>query len=443
MGREFCTLFDGGYLTRGLALARSLQRVAPDAHLTVFCFDEDAKTILDALALPNVTTVALAELEAFDPELLAVKSDRSVAEYCWTATPCVLRYVLETRPEVMEVTYLDADLLFFADPEPVFTEMGDASVLITPHRFPPHLQSAVESTGIYNVQFMTFRRTPEGLTALMWWRERVLEWCYATPSEGRMGDQKYLDDWPERFGGVHVLEHPGGGLAPWNVGQYDLGNGPTVDGRPALFFHFHALKLQRDGRHHWRHQLYQQSLRVRKLFYDPYFAALDAALDEVRTVRPGFDRGFADPIAGPDRLRTLMEPKNRVIYRGAKLGRRVLETTLRRTLGEDRDPYWQARLPLLGERHVDRVVDLGDPAYVDALRARGWSGPAGVDADDARHAWVRLPDPGALDAASAALKVAEVVDATAPAAARPRRRRSRPSTCSSSGACAATSIGTR
>lgn len=44
--------------------------------------------------------------------------------------------------------------------------------------------------------------------------------CVMQLENGKFGDQKYLDDWTARFKDVHVLQHLGGGIAPWNVQQY-------------------------------------------------------------------------------------------------------------------------------------------------------------------------------------------------------------------------------
>jgi hypothetical protein len=294
--REFCTLFDANYLFKAVAMARSLERVAPDHHLTCFCFDDDARRLIDALDLPKVSTVSLAELEAHDAELLGVKDDRSPVEYCWTATPTLPLYLFDTRPELAEVTYIDADLLFYSDPEPLFTEMSDASVLITPHRYAPEYADHIAS-GVYNVQFLTFRRTEDGLRALNWWRERCLEWCYYRLEDGKLGDQKYLDDWPTRFSGIHELAHVGGGLAPWNSLQYRVeSRSPDVliDGVPLVFFHFHRVRLRRSGRHAYHPPGYHITRPVQRLVYRPYLAALDAARAELERVEPGFDAGLED-----------------------------------------------------------------------------------------------------------------------------------------------------
>jgi hypothetical protein len=295
MHREFCTLFDSNYLVKALVLYRSLERHAPSFHLTAFCFHDEAKRLLDELALPHLSTVALPELEAFDRELLSVKGDRTPVEYCWTATPALPLYVFGDRPEVNEVTYVDADLMFFSDPEALFSEMDDASVLITPHRYAPeYAHQAIN--GIYNVQFLPFRRDERGLTALNWWHDRCIEWCYYRLEDGKLGDQKYLDDWPDRFPGVHVLRHKGGGLAPWNITQYDVHRAPDgrvmVDEDELVFFHYHRLQLRRRGPHAWQPPGYPITPEQRELVYDPYLAELDQAAAVVRAVEPGFAAGF-------------------------------------------------------------------------------------------------------------------------------------------------------
>jgi hypothetical protein len=303
--REFCTLFDSNYLIKAVAMYRSLERTCPSFHLTAFCFDELAEEMLPKLGLEHLSVVPLRELEAHDHALLSVKSDRTPVEYCWTSTPALSLFMLETRPELEEITYLDADLLFFSDPELLFEEMKDESVLITPHRFSPEYAEH-EKNGIYNVQFMTFRRDERGLTALQWWHDRCIEWCYYRLEDGKLGDQKYLDDWPERFEGVHVLEHKGGGLAPWNASQYGVRADEgeiLVDEKPLVFFHYHRVRMRRDDKHDWYPPGYHVPRRTRKIVYPPYLRALEEALAEIQAVSPGFERGIDPP-------RTLLEKLN-------------------------------------------------------------------------------------------------------------------------------------
>ena len=47
----------------------------------------------------------------------------------------------------------------------------------------------------------------------------------------------------QAFEGVRVLGNIGAGVAPWNHIRYQHGAGPSVDGRPVIFYHFHALTV--------------------------------------------------------------------------------------------------------------------------------------------------------------------------------------------------------
>ena len=64
-----------------------------------------------------------------------------------------------------------------------------------------------------------------------------------------MGDQKYLSDWAEKYDKVHVLQHQGGGVAPWNVFRFKpadkegwLIDKKTKEKFELIFYHFHHLE---------------------------------------------------------------------------------------------------------------------------------------------------------------------------------------------------------
>ncbi len=243
----YCTLFDSNYLSRGLVMYDSLLKHCPDFHLYVFAFDDKCLEILQKLNLKNLTPIILADYE--DEELLKVKPSRTRAEYCWTNTPSTVWYVLN-HFEVSHCTYLDADMLFYANPQPLYDEMGEKSILITEHRYTDNPE-LMEKAGIYNVQYVTFKNDDAGREACLWWRNACIDWCFDKFEEGKFGDQKYLDDWPTRFPSVQVLEHEGGGLATWNIQRYFIQNERSLSVKnrasgiifPAIFYHFHALKF--------------------------------------------------------------------------------------------------------------------------------------------------------------------------------------------------------
>lgn len=247
MRYNYCTLFDSYYLNRGLAMHQSLLKNSRDFHLYIFAFDKKSENILKEMALQNVTVISLEEFE--DDRLLAVKSTRSKGEYCWTCTSSTIYYCINTF-KLDHCTYIDADLYFFSNPNVLVDEMGDSSVLITEHRYTKRYDQSAAS-GVYCVQFITFRNVPAGMKALTWWRDRCIEWCYDRFEDGKFGDQKYLDDWTTRFEGVHVLKNLGGGVAPWNVQQFSVEFGDTITvverttGRrfTLIFFHFHAVRF--------------------------------------------------------------------------------------------------------------------------------------------------------------------------------------------------------
>jgi hypothetical protein len=244
----------------------------------ILCLDADCYKALSGMHLQNVTLIPLDDLENCDEELFRSKSNRSIVEYYFTCTPALPLYVLDKNLDIDHITYLDADLFFFSDPSPIFREMADNSIAIMPHRFSP-ANKHKGAVGLYNVGWLTFRRSPAGLTGLHWWRERCIEWCYDRVEEGRYADQKYLDEFPRLFQEVAIITHKGANLAPWNLSNYIIRlveNRVWVDDQPLIFYHYHGLK--RLSRWVWNPQLerygVQPQSEIRKHIYHPYIADL-------------------------------------------------------------------------------------------------------------------------------------------------------------------------
>lgn len=237
---HFVTLFDNNFLPMGMALHHSLMQHAQPFHLWIVCMDELVEKHLSKISLPNVTLLPLREIE--NDDLKRVKASRTKGEYCWTMTPFTPQAVFEKDKSVEKVTYLDADLFFFDSPQVLLQELIDSGkhVLITEHAYALEYDRSTTS-GRFCVQFMTFCNTDEAQKVMNWWQDKCIEWCYNRSEDGKFGDQKYLDIWPEKFKDeVHVSRQTHKTLAPWNVSFF--AKNENGDLKP-VFYHFHSFRI--------------------------------------------------------------------------------------------------------------------------------------------------------------------------------------------------------
>jgi hypothetical protein len=240
----YCTYFDKGFLLKGLALHSSLIRENPGAKLWILAFDKYTEAILKKNKLKGVTVISLADFE--DKELLEVKKTRSPVEYYWTCTPSWILYVMNRNRDANLVTYLDADLYFFSNPDIATAEIGEKSLLIVEHRFPKG-KEGMAINGKFNVAFNVFKNNQIGKRCLEIWRAQCLEWCYSKPEGGKLGDQTYLDEWPELYSeDLVVSKNVGVDAAPWNISQYKVTNRDGkvfINDNELICYHFHQFQI--------------------------------------------------------------------------------------------------------------------------------------------------------------------------------------------------------
>lgn len=286
----FCTLFDSFYLDKGLALYRSLERQSDNFKLFIFSFDDKAYEILQNMEFQNAMILHHSVIE--DAKLLELKKERSKAEYNWTCTPVIIEYVLNNF-EVDSCTYIDADMYFFDDPQILFDEIEEAkaNIVVTEHRFADDIKGRrwLKRSGKYCVEFNYFDQSENSHKALKWWKEKCFEWCYALYENDRMGDQKYLEKFPKKFEGVHELQYLGGGVAPWNLYQYNLKKVDkesivlsTKDNIEFLivFYHFQNIRYLREDLVNINSCTRKKELK--EIIYFPYLKEIEVIRKELQ-----------------------------------------------------------------------------------------------------------------------------------------------------------------
>lgn len=280
--KYYITLYDRGYLSRGIALYQSLiKECKEEFKLFILAMDVQVETFWAENPEKSIEIITLNDLIDYYPVLLRLRQERTYAEFCWTLSAFSIQYALR-KYDLPSCTYLDSDTYFYDDPGKLFREIGNESVLITEHNYAPENDKTWQS-GKFCVQFMHFSNNSEGNEVLEWWRQQCEACCTMDPARGLCGDQKYLDDWESRFEGkVFNCRSVGCGVAPWNLQKYNV----VVEGskyyvvdkvskvkRPIIFFHFHALlKISQNI---WRMSGYKTGEDFASLIYRDYILRLD------------------------------------------------------------------------------------------------------------------------------------------------------------------------
>lgn len=244
---HLCTLFDSNFLALGLALIRSVNKKASgQIHWTVLALDPDTSTKLRELAIANVTVIPFEEFE--DQELKKLVGKRPWREICWTSAACLLSYCLQSAATYDFVGYIDADCFFLEDIFEMVLEIPNTkNIAIHEHNYSPDRIQWLEKSGRFNVGVVIGRPATEFNRCIAFWRDQVLLRCDVKMSEGRCGDQTYLNDWPNTYSSLHIFINPGIGLAAWNLNNYkitSINSRLYIGENVVYFYHFHGLQFR-------------------------------------------------------------------------------------------------------------------------------------------------------------------------------------------------------
>ncbi len=227
------------------ALANSLKPFGCTLHVLVV----DDAGLNQAQVPDNVTKYSLNAITDGVGLKLIKKYQNNHNKLRWGLKPVFVKLLLNHAEKVI---YVDNDTYFYSNPQFLFDELDKHDVLLTPHFYqsnPEKDQNWLEANyrvGLFNAGFIGASKN--AVEALNWWANCCLYKITQSTSRGLFDDQKYLDLFPVKFEGVHIIKHKGCNLAGWNFEGYQIeANNKQeviINGKyPVVFIHFAELSM--------------------------------------------------------------------------------------------------------------------------------------------------------------------------------------------------------
>jgi len=274
-----------------MVLYNSLIRYDKDFKLFIICLDDKMVQFLDNLQYSNLVSIDVRIIEEAYKELLEVKQVRSKREYAWTLKPSVILYIFENFDYADHVLWLDSDMQFLCSPEPLYDEWSGLSILLSEQYYTGAYEYLVSGYGKFQAGLIGFKRNENGLESLRWWQERCMEWCSDKADNGRWADQKYLDEFPQKFKDVGVVNNSGINLTPFTIYRLNTEQGKVVMKKPdglyiddvqIILYHYYGFRF-------YDHNEYDLSCywmvfdeETIKLLYVPYIMECQEAIREIQ-----------------------------------------------------------------------------------------------------------------------------------------------------------------
>lgn len=276
--RVYATYFDSAYWPKARVMWESLRRQGGPAVLHALCWDAAAASLAEHAGIDVAVDIV-----GRHPELAVAAlpgPPRNPVEHMWTCGPQHIVDVMEATGG--PVTYVDADVMFHASPEPLFADAAEYGGFVVPHGFaeasrglPGPTEESHLMFGRFNVGLVHFE---PGLLAERW-AKACRGWCYDKVVHdvggALYGDQGYLNGFP--VSGALAIEHPGACLGPWAVHTraLDVRDGVIhFGGRPLVAYHYSSYHQLPHGGEQVALPDYALTPRQIEILYTPYRKAL-------------------------------------------------------------------------------------------------------------------------------------------------------------------------
>ncbi|MES2216188.1 MAG: hypothetical protein V4481_02735 [Patescibacteria group bacterium] len=311
---HFMFSFDKTYAVRALDTYDSLHPTPYPVTFWFLCLDQESKTIIEKLHLPDAHCITLEEMG--NNALMRTRPARTNTEFAMSSKSAFMSFLL-TSGRVKDGDALilsDVDIHFFPGAWDYIESMHKAkehAIFMTPHHFPPHKEYLVQEVGFYNGGFIYFRINEVTKTCIHRYGREATEWTYLWHDyeNFRHSDQMYMEYWRTLYDGFYEVTHKGVNVGTWNIENYkvteDVKGNLFIDEYPLICYHYHGLRLYFDR--NGRIKPYPICVYNDKI-YDAYVESLQRAHEKLLAADPNWKYNIGKP---PGILRLVKQKINK------------------------------------------------------------------------------------------------------------------------------------
>ena len=252
-------------LPQAFALCHSFARFSSDAAETILIglVDDSAH-----LPINFVSPFPLLPITDWLPadQIRALSMVYTPTEFAAACKPLFIAEAFRRYPDANRVLYADPSIQFFGSLTELTAVTPVANIVLTPFITKAPASTGLlnnawpdekyfQNIGLYNADFLLFKRSSETSRMLAWWTDRVRERAYINPCAGLWLDQLWLMHVPVFFREVAVVKNPGWHVGLWNLPERTLRSeadgwfvdGPTGQRQPLRFINFKGLLNPDEG----------------------------------------------------------------------------------------------------------------------------------------------------------------------------------------------------
>lgn len=299
MMHYYYSVYSKEYIHKGLVLYNSMKRYDKDFTFFLICLDEETKLLLEKMNFDKMILIRVGDIEAYDCEVIKVKGWHQDKSYTWLVKAIGAMYIFDSFGDPDHLLWLDGDTQFLANPQAVYDDWNNYSILLSEEKFTDEYFIYSELYGYYNTGLLGFRKDSNAIECLKYYREKLLA-CNFDDYKGSWNDQLYVTDWPQRFNNVGVVRSIGINLTPFityyrnNIEKGWLirknGDELFLHNNKIVLYHFMALKYINSNEYDLCNYVMDFNDETIKHVYVQYLKECNEAIEQIRTIDNSFNQ---------------------------------------------------------------------------------------------------------------------------------------------------------